>query len=420
MRGAAGTLVVLAALSGCTVFKDQGGERVQTNIRPPGPAAQTAWKQNNAAAAQANRGPAVKGPAAPGATALTPQSPWPMMNGHTAAAPPPAAPADRASGALMSATFVETPRGPAADKPREAAPEEKPCLPACTGAGVASTVAVEMTRIAASAVTTPPAAPRPLPPMVQSSAVLPPPEPPAFPTVPTVPTVAAPPAAPEVRQASSIVPQPPSAPSVRMVNSRRINLNYELKDVGESGISGIELWYTQDTRSWQKYEGPVQKQGPYVVEVNGEGLYGFTMVARSGVGFSRDVPQAGELPQVWVEVDLTRPAVQITGVELNCTPKAQNLIIRWNASDKNLTARPITLSYAEKADGPWTPIAANLENTGKYEWLVPASVPKRICVRVEASDLVGHLGAAHTADAVLIDRARPTVSILTVEPDKKN
>lgn len=401
MRGTAGTLLVLAALSGCTFTRDQQAAQRLQSIRPPGPATQTAWKQHNTAVAQAGTKGAAKGPAAP----LTPQSPWPVAAApHAAPTPPAVAGPNGLTGTLVSATFVET--------PREAA-NARPAVVLNSGMGGVAAAAVELARHAAGAeagISSPPA-PRPLPAVVQNSTVLPPPEPPILPQTP------------EVRPASAIVTptQPaPSAPSVRMVNGKRIHLNFELKEVGESGISGIELWYTQDTRSWKKYKGQPQTKAPYVVEVDGEGLYGFTMVARSGVGYSRDVPQPGELPQVWVEVDLTRPAVQVTGVELHCNPKTQNLVIGWTASDKNLTARPITLSYAEKAEGPWTPIAANLENSGKFEWAVPAAVPKRIFVRVEATDLVGHLSSAHTASAVLIDRARPTVSILTVEPDKKN
>src|SRR5262249_4024083 len=37
---------------------------------------------------------------------------------------------------------------------------------------------------------------------------------------------------------------PPGSPAVRMVSSKRIVLNYHVKDVGPSGLSGIELWWT--------------------------------------------------------------------------------------------------------------------------------------------------------------------------------
>jgi hypothetical protein len=214
-------------------------------------------------------------------------------------------------------------------------------------------------------------------------------------------------------------PDHPVGPAVRMINSKRITINYELKNVGPSGVSAVELWYTQDgSKTWRKREVPPQTHPPYVIEVNDEGLYGFTLLARNGIGLSKEPPQAGDLPQVWIEVDLTPPLVHLTGVSAKCTAKAQNVVIRWTASDKNLSPRPIALSYAMKAEGPWMPIATHLENTGRYEWPLPADVPARFVIRVDATDVVGNIGSDQTAKPVLMDRAQPTVSILAIEAGK--
>jgi hypothetical protein len=228
---------------------------------------------------------------------------------------------------------------------------------------------------------------------------------------------------PDLSVAQSVPAQPteqaPHGPAVRMVNSKRINLNYEIKDVGPSGISGVELWFTQDSRTWKKYEGTTQRQPPYTAEVNEEGLYGFTLVARSGVGLGKEPPQAGDLPQVWVEVDLSKPVVTVTSTETGITNKSPSLTVRWTVQDKNLSLRPVTLSYAELPDGPWTPIAANLENTGQHVWPLPATAPRRFYVRVEATDLVGNVGTAQTPTPVTIDLSQPSISILTVEPSAR-
>src|SRR5205823_2971460 len=154
---------------------------------------------------------------------------------------------------------------------------------------------------------------------------------------------------------------------------------YEIKDKGPSGVSVVELWYTQDRagRTWQKH--PSDQAGdvrpPFAVDVSGEGLYGFTLVVKSGVGLGDRSPQVGEQPQVWVEVDTTKPVVRIGNVEVGRGPDAGRLTINWNATDKNLGRQPITLAYAEQAGGPWTPIAANVENTGRYVWQMPPGVP---------------------------------------------
>src|SRR5204863_5226697 len=127
-------------------------------------------------------------------------------------------------------------------------------------------------------------------------------------------------------------------------------------------------------------------QPPFIVEVNEEGQYGFTLVARSGVGLGERPPQVGDAPQVWVEVDLTKPAVRIQNVDPPRSVEDRNLTITWSASDKNLGRQPITLSYSELDEGPWTPIAAYLENNVRYFWSLPLNHPFRIFVIVVGDD----------------------------------
>jgi len=225
----------------------------------------------------------------------------------------------------------------------------------------------------------------------------------------------------ENRQHPSDPPTPIRQDGVNLVNSKRISLNYELKEVGPSKVSLVELWLTRDGRTWQKFKedtgnGQTGPQPPFIVEVNEEGQYGFTLVARSGVGLGERPPQVGDPPQVWVEVDLTKPAVRILNVDPPRTVEDRNLTITWSASDKNLGRQPITLSYAEQAEGPWTPIAANLENTGRYVWPMPLNVPFRIHVKVEASDRAGNVGSGQTTNPILVDLSKPKVNITTVEP----
>lgn len=206
--------------------------------------------------------------------------------------------------------------------------------------------------------------------------------------------------------------------AVRMVNSERVSLNYELKEVGPSGVSVVELWYTQDGRSWQKHSEDPAARPPYVVNVKEAGVYGFTLVVRSGVGLSDRPPQVGDPPQIWVEVDLTKPAVQLLNVEVGRGIEKGNLTISWNATDKNLGRQPITLSYAEQPTGAWTTIAANLENTGRHVWRMPANVPYKFFVRVEAADRAGNVGAAVTPQPVIVDLSQPKGVIINVEPGK--
>jgi hypothetical protein len=203
-------------------------------------------------------------------------------------------------------------------------------------------------------------------------------------------------------------------PLMRMVNSKRVTLNFKVDDVGPSGLSGVELWYTQDCKDWKKHDAPPQAHS-YVIEVDEEGMYGFTLLAKSGLGLGKEPPAPGDLPQVWVMVDLSKPVVTLGEITPNVNGKTGSVAIRWKATDKNLGSTPVGLYYAEKEAGPWLPIATAQENSGRYVWQVPASAPPSFFVRVEATDLAGNLGRAQTAKPVLLDTSRPTVSILDVE-----
>ena len=219
-------------------------------------------------------------------------------------------------------------------------------------------------------------------------------------------------------------PPAPAAPGpgeVRRVNSTRISLNYDLKEVGKYGVSKVELWYTRDpqARTWQKHtQEQIDPKPPYLypVEVSEEGLYGFTLVARNKVGMAEKTPDAGDPPQVWVEVDLTKPKVQLLGVEVGKGIDQGKLTITWSASDKNLDPRPITLSYAEKLDGPWIPIASGEANTGRYVWQMPNEVPHEFFVRVDAVDLARNVGTATAQQTVKVDLSRPKTIVIGVEP----
>jgi hypothetical protein len=226
---------------------------------------------------------------------------------------------------------------------------------------------------------------------------------------------------PAVNTLHSVAPEKPkngSGPVVRLVNQKRITLNYQVREVGPSGVSGVELWYTRDGKSWKRDETGVETKPPYIIEVSEEGLYGFTLIAKNGIGLSNDPPKSGDAPQVWVEVDLTKPAISLTDVRATADSKGPALTIGWKASDKNMTNQPITISYAEKESGPWQPIVSHLDNTGKYVWPLRAGLPGKIFVQVEARDLAGNMGAAKTNAPVQIDLTRPVVQITDVAPGK--
>lgn len=206
----------------------------------------------------------------------------------------------------------------------------------------------------------------------------------------------------------------------KFVNSKSISLNFDLKDVGPSGVSVIDLWYTlYKGRAWtklQQYNYNDIKDGSLAFAVTDEGIYGITLVAKSGVGLGERPPHPGERPQFWIEVDLTKPVVQLLDVHVGNGIDKGKLTVTWTARDKNLGSHPIRMSYAEERDGPWKSFADKLANTGKHTWKMPDGLPYQFYLRVEAVDLAGNVGEAITFDRVKVDLSQPKAQILGVGP----
>jgi beta-lactamase regulating signal transducer with metallopeptidase domain len=264
----------------------------------------------------------------------------------------------------------------------------------------------------------PPSSPdRPLPPVSPSDASAVPA--PASPERPLPAATGLPPALSGSDPA--VTPPPPAigdkAPQespVLWVKSRRIRLNYEIRGAGPSGIGAVEVWYTRDSRVWRRF-GDAPPKPPFIVEVREEGRHGFTMVARSGAGRGPQAPQAGHQPQVWIEVDVTPPRLELYAPEVCRGPDGASLVIKWQATDKNLAARPITLFYAEQADGPWTRLADDLGNTGRCECVVPRGMPTRVWLRARAADRAGNVTFATMGKPIIVDAAEPEAVILGAE-----
>jgi hypothetical protein len=202
-----------------------------------------------------------------------------------------------------------------------------------------------------------------------------------------------------------------------MVNSRRFALDYEIESAGAAGIAKIEIWGTRDAgRTWQSYGLQAAAHGPIKVKVDAEGLYGFRIVVVDGKGQTARPPHSGDLPELWVGVDLTKPLARITTSELGTGEHASELLIHYEASDAMLAARPVTLSFTDHAGGPYSTIAAGLENTGSYTWRFDSRVPERVFLRLEVRDEAGNVGVFETPAPISLDPDRPKGHIRTVHP----
>ncbi len=209
----------------------------------------------------------------------------------------------------------------------------------------------------------------------------------------------------------------PPGISPRMVNSRRFELEYDVESVGSSGVAKVELWTSRDAgRTWSMLGTDPDAASPYVVQVDEEGVYGFKIVIETASGLRSPSPVPGDLPEVWVGIDVTKPTAKIVSIQQRGLDEGGTLTLRWEAGDRLLTDRPITLSFSDKPDGPWTTIAAGLPNTGVYDWPFDARTPERLYVKIEARDSAGNATSYVTAEPTIIERVKPQGKIRGVRP----
>ncbi len=207
----------------------------------------------------------------------------------------------------------------------------------------------------------------------------------------------------------------PPGQRARMVKSRSFEIEYDIESIGPSGISKVELWGTRDGgRTWGSFGIDADNRSPLLVRVDHDGIYGFRIVVQSGGGAGGMSPQPGELPDLWIGLDRTRPAAKITSVDVG--KDGTELAIRWEASDQLMESRPISLLMSDRPAGPWTPFASGLENTGSYVWPLDDRVPDQLYLRIEARDEAGNLGMYELAEPVTLHRQRPQGRIRGVRP----
>lgn len=221
-------------------------------------------------------------------------------------------------------------------------------------------------------------------------------------------------------------------PPIQYVNQHQVMLEYELRRVGPSGIGGIELWLTRDDgETWEPYAAD---EDTHASAINNrqkrkfdlrdatdrpftDGVYGLKLVVKNRAGLGKK-PRPGDVPEIRIEIDTTLPDAKL--YEPSADPQhPDHVLLKWIATDKNLTATPICLEYAEKADGPWLPIASDLENSGRYSWKVGPGVPVQVYLRVRVSDKAGNVSVGVTRQPQYIDFTEPEGALIDVHPQGK-
>ncbi len=197
-------------------------------------------------------------------------------------------------------------------------------------------------------------------------------------------------ATPSPTGASDLASMMERAP-VRYSDSVRFSLEYELEAVGIRGVETIELYGTTDGgNTWDLWGSDPDRTSPFDIETQEAGVFGFRIVVVGRNGLASPRPQAGESPDIVVVVDMLSPIVRITGARYGEGDRIGSLVIQYECRDENLTPRPISLSFSDSMEGPWTTIVAGLRNEGQYIWSADPNLPRQFYLRIDAVDQAGN------------------------------
>lgn len=200
----------------------------------------------------------------------------------------------------------------------------------------------------------------------------------------------------------------PSGERPQMTNQREFQLAYDVKSVGPSGLAKVTLWSTRDGGdTWAVLTTDEDRQSPIDVAVAEDGVYGFVIVLEAGNGLANNPPTAGDMADVWIGVDTINPVGEITSAPYGTGQYAGHLTIKYTVEDAMLADRPISLSFAERPEGPWTLIAGGLENTGEYHWRLDQRIPQYIFLKLAVRDAAGNVAEQILSRPVAVDGLAP-------------
>jgi hypothetical protein len=176
-------------------------------------------------------------------------------------------------------------------------------------------------------------------------------------------------------------------------NSKAFSLDYELEASAGTSVASVDLYGTMDRgKTWKKWGSDPDGRSPFDIKVEDEGLFGFRMVVVSSNNLVTNRPVNGDDADAWILVDTKVPQARLINARYGQGAEAGSLIIEYQANDEFLADRPITLSFSQTPEGPWTTLASGLRNTGRYAWTADPNLPRRIYLRIEAIDGAGNMG----------------------------
>ncbi|MSQ94494.1 MAG: hypothetical protein EXR98_08050 [Gemmataceae bacterium] len=206
--------------------------------------------------------------------------------------------------------------------------------------------------------------------------------------------------------------QPGSAPH-QLINTTRAAIDFRIDQVGPSGLGKVEIYMTRDKgQTWHRLSEAADKRSPADVNLPGDGVYGIRIVVTNGNGFGGKAPVRGDAPHCTLEVDTTAPFVQLRSAEVIAS--SGHVELRWNATDNNFGADPVSLFYRTSPDGAWQVIARGVKNDGVHRWTFPRDAGGQFFFKIEAADRAGNMSQDISRQPVVIDMTEPRATVVGV------
>lgn len=203
-------------------------------------------------------------------------------------------------------------------------------------------------------------------------------------------------------------------------NSKAFSLDYHIDNDPDSPVAAVELWGTPDQgQTWSMWGQDPDRESPFDIEVETEGLFGFRMVIVGANGLASNRPRNGDNADAWIHVDVQTPQVKLISALYGRGKESGSMVIEYRAEDDFFTDRPITLQYSQSPNGPWINIVSGARNNGRYVWPADPSLPQTIYLRIEAYDAAGNVAVNQLDLPVDVEGLAPRGRIQGFRPIKQ-
>lgn len=214
-----------------------------------------------------------------------------------------------------------------------------------------------------------------------------------------------------------VIPRTPADFSTAtIINKTRFNLDYEIPEVGHSGVGAVELWATRNRGAdWFMLAKDNDNITPIAVEVSEDGVYGLKLVVENGSGIGGRRPVPGEAPMSWLVLDRTAPVGELKSAEIRVDSTIPQMRLHWVSSDDYPSPTPVALYWSRDGQEPWSLIADQLPPIGDYLWTMPNDVSARIIIKMEMQDKAGNV-STHISKPIAADAFSPQGYIRGIYP----